>query len=814
MKIRSFLILTFCTAVVVPSLVFGLWSYQDGVKREFSTIKDRHLLIAQNLGFALERYYQDTIASFEAVTENLASGTRLPRMERLLSQLNMMSVMNVEKDTGTVRQAIHVDPSMATARVSKKELQRFLSMASKEGTTMSGVTGLPSGRNVMYLVRDLGEFLSIGSINTDYFVALGKSISFGVKGHAAIVDQNGNVLAHPLPEWIASRKNIAKVSAVTRMMRGETGIEEFYSPALKGNMIAGLTSVPGPGWGVMVPQPVQEIYDGVFQTQKSVFLILGISLVVTIGFSLIMTRSLSTPLERLAGAMRTNARNRKLGTVGNYRGLITFKEIADFRSSYNIMVRRVTKAGEKIEALAYSDTITGLPNRDRLQAVAAPILSEADLPSRGGVMVLVDLDNFKEVNDLHGHNVGDEYLKRTAQKLKAVTDRLRLDPARHATSPWAEPLVARIGGDEFIVMVQGLVDDAEIDAFLQDLRAALSKPASEVNFIVNGTASIGCSRFPQDGNNVEELIKRADIAMYHAKNHGKNRSELYTPEIGTQTAAEMRRDLIVAIENDALTLEYQPKICTAHRCVNGTEALVRWHHPEFGRLMPGIWMPAIHETPAMDRLGEWVIERAMKDQKVLAAAGYDISMAVNVGSRHFVAPDFVQSIEEIRKRQNFDASKLEIEVTEDALFASEDVAVSVFNGLHEHGYKIAIDDYGKGYSNIARLAKLSVDYLKIDRSIIVGAYEDQRTMAILESTLNMAQELGCKTVAEGVETLQQAEFATRLGADCLQGYYFAPSMPINILIHWLEHQSSDAMREYKNRLIQLEKTHDLSRKIR
>jgi len=798
MKIRSFLILSFLIATLVPSLIFCAWSYRTGVDREFSEVKDRHLLIARNLGFALERYHQDAVAAFESVSASLSSGVEMPGMTRLLRRLDMLCVLNVDARDGRFIQTLELEPSGKQSRLPSALFSDLKSIAVRDRTTFTGVRADARGRNVIFMVRDYGSYLAVGQISTDYFVSLGRSIAFGIKGHAAIVDQFGNVLSHPLADWVVSRKNIAGVSAVSRMMNGETGIERFYSPAMKGDMIAGLTSVPGAGWGVMVPQPVSEIYDKVYANEASVFLALAAGLGITLLLGFVLARSLSAPLEKLVAKMQQNARHRQLNTVGSDIGMIPFTEIVDFRNSYNIMVRRVTRAGKRIEDLAYTDSVTGLPNRLRLQALATPILEQAGKSAPGGVLVLIDLDNFKEINDIHGREVGDVFLKACARKLAGVTGALKAERALAGMN--GDPVVARIGGDEFVIIVPGLHEERAIEAFLDTLRTELTTPVPELPFISNSSASIGCACFPGHETDMEELIKRADIAMYHAKVSGKNKSQIYNPGIGSQSVAEMRRNLITAIENDELVLEYQPKICSRRQKVCGVEALVRWDHPRYGRLLPGMWIPAVSDSPAMSRLGEWAVERAMTDYRRLAGTGCDLFMSVNIGSRHFVAPDFVASIDAIRKRLDFDPSRLEIEVTEDALFVSEDRAVQTFRDLHERGYTVSIDDFGKGYSNIARLAQLPVDFLKIDRSIIVGAFEDIRTRSILEAIMTMATELGCKTVAEGIETLQQAEFATRIGANCLQGYYFAGSMPIDQLADWLEHQSDKAVQDYHERL--------------
>jgi diguanylate cyclase (GGDEF)-like protein len=800
MRIRSLLILSFLIATLLPSAIFYYWSHRASVEREFAEVEDRHLLIARNIGFALERYQRDVAATFESASSALVGRRNITDISHLLMQLNMRCVVVADPETGRILYRVET-PGQTEPDVIPAELLEMLKTALVPGKTVfSGVSESPGGENVIYLVRPIDGFLAIGQIGTGYFRQLGDNIAFGHKGHAAIVDQHGRVLAHPLEDWVASRKDISQISAVRRMMNGETGIEQFYSPAMKGDMIAGLTTVPGPGWGVMVPQPVAEIFDKVSENQSSVFLAIGTGLLITLGLGLPLTWFMARPIETLVEAMKTNARTKQLNPVDTDGGLLPVTEIAHFRKTYNLMVRRVTKAAKQIEKLAYTDTVTGLPNRDHLQDIAVPILNEAGMTRPGGIVVLVDIDNFKEVNDLHGHAVGDEFLKACAGKLLKITAQLNAHgQATTQTGPIAEPVVARIGGDEFIILVQGLTEESAIRAFLDDLRAELSVPPADMTLIATSSASIGCAAFPKDGRSLEEVIKHADIAMYRAKTGGKNMSEIYTPESGSLTAVQMRRDLLLGIHAGQLQLEYQPKVCSRRRAVIGVEALVRWNHPEHGRLMPGVWIPAITDSPAMNRLGEWVIDRAVQDQQALARKGHDLYVSVNIGAKHFISPGFVETLINLRDKYDINPACLEIEVTEDALFASEERAVAVFDEVSKLGYTITIDDFGRGYSNIARLTRLPVDILKVDRSIITGAAKDERIRAILASTLSMARDLGCRTVAEGIETLEQAEFVTRLGANCLQGYYFARAMPLDDLTDWLEHDADSELQAYQDR---------------
>lgn len=797
MKIRSYLVFFLLVATLLPTLVFSIWSYREAVSREFMEVKDRHLLLARKTAAALDRYQNNLVTTFEAVSSSLVQGKDPEEFSGILDSLDMCCVFLAEKASGRIDGGIWSTGSDIQRQMPPELFADLKKVARTDAPAFSDVTVSADNRTAIFLVRELQQHYAVGQIATTHFIELSRSINFGKKGHAAIVDRSGTVIAHPRQEWVDVRKNISQISAVARMMNGETGIEEFYSPAVNKDMIAGITSVPGAGWGVMVPQPVSEIYEKVAKNQSSLLLILGGAALATIVIGWFLARSLSRPLEDLARSTHTSAVNQKLAPVETRAGLIHFKEIADFCNSYNMMVSRMAKAGEQIERLAYSDHVTGLPNRDHLQSVAEPILSEArdpaHDPARGGIVILIDLDNFKEVNDLHGHHAGDLHLKACAKTLLEVADDLRLEdptPGRQL----APPLVARIGGDEFIMLVQGLVCDRQIRAFMDRVLAALSAPCTDLS--IPPSASIGCARFPEHGLELEELTKRADLAMYHAKRAGKNRTHVYSPAIDRQSAAEIRRDVISAIENDRLFLAYQPRICTKRRQVVSVEALVRWDHAELGYLLPDYWIPLLGASKAMNRLGEWVTGQAMADHARLAQRGHELWMSINIGSSHFIAPDFIETLESIRSRVGFQSEGLEIEVTEDALFASEQRALSTFMRLHELGYRVSIDDFGTGYSNITRLAGLPVGYLKLDQSLISGASADPRVRTILASTIDMADKLGCKTVAEGIETEDQAAFATHLGANGLQGRYFTGPLSLADLMVWLDLQKSSAGHPY------------------
>ncbi len=790
MRIRSFLALAFLVATLLPSTILSWQSYQDGLQREFAEVKDRHLLLAQNVAMALERYHSDLVGTFYSLSASLLAGNSTPNLEALMSSINMLCVLIVDGTSGEIVARADVNPSGSSKALFKKTINVAMAIAKPGKTTFSEVIPTDHDGNVLLGVRRYGDKIAIAVVSTRYFVELGKSISFGKKGHAAIVDSAGNVLAHPLPSWVKSRKNIAKVSAVRRMMNGETGIEKFYSPALKEDMVAGLTIVRGPGWGVMIPQPVQELYDKVYDNNKGILIVFSIGLIITAIFVFLLMNSLASPLERLLRAMKANAEEKKLKNIALIPGAIPLSEIAQFNNNYNTMVDRVSEANEKISSMAYSDGVTGLPNREKLEALAEDLFNKCNSPTDGGALIFVDLDDFKQINDVYGHSIGDDFLRDCATKLGNavhVQQRDRIGVQIKSDNP----IIARIGGDEFAILYPGLINKGEIRRLLVLLHKELSAPSSELNYITKRSASIGCSRYPQDGNKLEDLIKLADIAMYSAKKSGKNKSRIYSRNIGIMTTSELRAEVENAIVNDALVLEYQPKIRTSDQKAVGVEALVRWNHPTLGRLPPNDWIPAITNSPVIKQLGEWVIARAMDDHKRWTDAGLDISVAINIGSEHFSSPDFVDHLTQTAGAKNFDAQCMEIEITEDTLFTSGVIANNLIDRLHTHGYRIAIDDFGTGYSNIARLSKLAVDCLKIDRSVISQASGDERVASMMECIILMADKLGCETVAEGVETSGDVLRSSSVGIDILQGFYFSASMPVDELIEWVTNFETD-----------------------
>lgn len=801
MKIRTTLFTAFLIAALLPSTLMTAWSYHHSVEREFAEVKDRHLLLAQSLKGTLERYHIALTVTIESISASLLTGKTPPGLRQLMSSVNLVEVIIIDQTTGSTIAQANADPLATKKPLSDKLVADAQSIAVTDQTVFSPVMESRLSGNVILGARRYENKLAVSIVKTDFFVTLGKSISFGDRGHAAIVDHMGNLLAHPTPQLQQSRLNISAISIVQKMMNGESGIDSFYSPALKDDMIAGFATLDGSaGWGVMVPQPVAEIYAKVGENNRALLVALVTALLLALGFALVFVNSIASPLEHFLALMKTNACHEDVREAQVATGIVPLSELQEFNHSYNIMARRVSSAKDRIQELAYLDNVTGLPNRIKLEYSTDRLLADKQQLRGGGVFVFIDVDNFKQINDLFGHSTGDLFLRDTACKIQqVVTATTQTSPAFNTSS--TPPLVARIGGDEFAILFPSMNDRRDTETLLSALNQVLTEPGEGLPLFSRRSSSIGCSRYPVDGTSLSELMKKADIAMYHAKNSGKNRHQIFDHTVVDLTAAEMARAVSCAIEAGEMTLEYQPKICARTGQISGAEALVRWDNRQRGRLMPDKWIPSIANTPVMRQLGEWLVGRVMADQQLWATAGLEIKVAINVGSEHFEESGFGDWLYSTAAKHNYDPRFLEIELTENTLFSSGTAAEETLRKLSKYGFKIAIDDFGTGYSNIARLTQLSIDSLKIDRTIISNAPDDEKMASIMECIVMMADRLGVETVAEGIENDQQINYCTSLGVDVLQGFYYSHSLPWAELLEWAQarEQKAESARSQKQK---------------
>ncbi|WP_425404482.1 sensor histidine kinase [Hwanghaeella sp.] len=356
LPLRLLLVGVFTLAAVVPLVLFWVWSEQTAFQRQLDDVKDRHVLLANNVSAALQRYHRDLATDFPLLVRSSLDGAPIPGAAKLMDNLSISFICVIDlsgKDPPlNPYAATHpcpdvkdgLDPTTITPRAERLE------------TVFSGVTADAAGNPVIYLTCRIGDKLAIGAVKTDYIRSLGAAINFGVKGHAAIVDQTGSVLFHPRPAWIAERKNLAKIDPVKRMMAGETGISLFFSPAVQADMVAGFTAVAGTGWGVMIPQPISELHEAAAKANQSAILVLAAGLILAVAAGWQLSLSMIAPIRETALAARRMAAGEKGVRVGTEPSLLTPSEFRDLGTQFNDMADAVERArGELHEALVEAD---------------------------------------------------------------------------------------------------------------------------------------------------------------------------------------------------------------------------------------------------------------------------------------------------------------------------------------------------------------------------------------------------------------------------------------------------------------------------
>jgi len=421
---------------------------------------------------------------------------------------------------------------------------------------------------------------------------------------------------------------------------------------------------------------------------------------------------------------------------------------------------------ETIRHLAYFDPLTELPNRRHFQEQLEQATAWCSRSDCQLALLYIDLDRFKTANDTLGHAVGDELLKIIGQRL--------VQGLREGD------IVARLGGDEFAVIATNIHRSEDAANVAEKIIEGVRQP-----LIINGhelyiTTSVGISLYPADTADLDELVKNADIALYHAKERGKNTFQFYSEKINELTVDRLRieSDLRKAIERSELFLEFQPQIDLNTGQVYGVEALLRWQHPVHGLIPPGKFIPLAEETNLIVPIGDWVIQTACQQLKKWDDAGLSpLSMAVNLSAVQFRREGFLDSIRRMLEESGVDSGRLELEITESALMKNPEEAGSILRSLREMGVKVSIDDFGTGYSSLSYLKRFPVSILKIDQSFVREIVNSSDDQAIAEAVIALAKGMNLMVVAEGVETETQLKILKVLECDKVQGYFF--SRPIS-----------------------------------
>lgn len=429
--------------------------------------------------------------------------------------------------------------------------------------------------------------------------------------------------------------------------------------------------------------------------------------------------------------------------------------------------RSLQKAISKMEFMAYHDNLTGLPNRWYFETRLESALEEAKQRNMLIAVMFIDLDRFKLINDSLGHMTGDILLKDMAKRLSANLNN--------------GEFLARQGGDEFIVFLTDLDNKEKAEERVFSIHQLIQVP-----FLINNneyllSSSIGISLFPNDGATIEELIQHADIAMYSAKEVGKNGFQFYnqTQLQEINDVVKIEAQLRKALQQNEFTLHYQPLIDLFTKKIIGMEALVRWKNPELGLISPSEFIPLAEEIGVIVKLGEWVLKESCVQARILSdLMNSPMRVAVNISSKQFQDEHFVDIVQHALEETGLAPNQLELEITESVSLGNMDHVILKLNMLKKLGITIAIDDFGTGYSSISYLKHLPIDTLKIDQSFVRNMLGSSKDRALVESVISLSKSFGFNVTAEGVETLEQLNILQAFNCGQAQGYYFSKPLPI------------------------------------
>ncbi len=434
---------------------------------------------------------------------------------------------------------------------------------------------------------------------------------------------------------------------------------------------------------------------------------------------------------------------------------------------------------DRLQYLTHYDALTDLPNRQFFHHSLNDLIQHANLSQNLMAVLILDLDRFKVINDTLGHETGDQLLQSVANRLTRVIQK--------------NDVTARIGGDEFTVILNGLNNLEEVSAIAQRILATLSKPIVIQGRELFVTTSMGISLYPTDGKDTETLIKKADIAMYRAKGLGRNNFQFYNYAMDTTSLEKLalENSLRKAIRQNQISIHYQPVLDLSQRRIVGMEALVRWQHPQYGLINPNRFIPLAEEIGLISSLGEWVLLNACKQNKQWQNAGFaPIQISVNFSARQFEHINLVNIIKNALNESELDPNYLVLEITESTLVRDIDFTVAILKELKRIGVHISIDDFGTGYSALSYLKKLPIDTIKIDESFIRDITTDPDDAAITTAIIAMAKSLNLEIIAEGVESIQQLEFLRSIGCHLIQGYISGKPAPANEITKLLQAKSN------------------------
>jgi len=564
--------------------------------------------------------------------------------------------------------------------------------------------------------------------------------------------EQGRVVFSSDPRSIGKRFDPAEGRSILRIAPSDVlGTRTLY---LTDNYYKNGTSHPF----TVVATVSRRFVDKVFydKMERLIFYSVVIPGIVLIFIAWMVRRTIILPVEELEGMVERRETR--------FTPHFALSELNDLGEALSRTFGQIREQIRALDYMAMYDKLTKLPNRNFMQNHIDKLVEESERTGEAFSMLFLDLDNFKQINDTEGHDVGDRILREVSERLEALLEE--------------NETVGRIGGDEFLWLTHRS-DRADLERLTERIIAELNRPFKYASREYHIGVSVGVATFPEDGENRIALTKNADIALYEAKRKGRNRAVFFDEKLAQVLleSSRLEREMEHALEAGEFVVLYQPKVSVSGGEVEGGEALLRWNHPEHGTIPPDHFIPIAEKNGFIIRLGRYVIEEACRTIKRLETQGRDLRIAVNLSAVQ-VRPELLEEIEAIVAQSGIRKSSLQLEITETVLMESFEESVKTLNALSDAGYHICLDDFGTGYSSLAYLRIMPVKTLKIDKSFIMQLDTYEHSRALVQGIVALGHALELEVVAEGVENEEILAFLRQCGCDEYQGYLFSPPVPL------------------------------------
>lgn len=630
----------------------------------------------------------------------------------------------------------------------------------------------------------------ISTLSIEHFRDFLDSIIIGKTGHGIVIDKRGNIVYHPNAKLIGTVIDSEKLqNIVTNYYTGnitKNGNFEFYYNG--SNCLYGYSVIPELDWVLLVKQDVSEIIKMANINLYVLAWTLLILIILLLLVSNIFTKSYTDPIIELKDIMRTASdgnldiqstikTNNELGELSrSFNKMIhiirsNYNELSDMHDVLVTNEEQLRSNYNRIEYLAYHDVLTSLPNKLSFIEHVNETLSSSPGSNKLHAVYFVDLDNFKTINDTLGHDYGDNLLAQTAEQLISVTP--------------SNDIIARAGGDEFLIFRENLSSQEEAYHFAANIIDAFRKPFNLNGEVAYVSMSIGIALYPKHGNHTNILIKNADIAMYKSKDTGKNKYTLFdnSMEAELNRNTEIVEVLRNAIDNNEVYVKYQPQFNILTNKLIGYEALMRINSSKLGPISPSEFIPIAEESGLIIILGEWILREACKFNKHLIDLGYQpCNVSVNISSIQINQAGFVEMLENVLKETGLPPRYLELEITESTIVSSLTDTNTLLNNLQTLGVRISLDDFGTGYSSLNYLTSMPINTLKIDKSFIDNISKNEKDSFIAEAIIQLAHNIHVEVVAEGVEYEIQLDMLKNKQCDIVQGFiYSKPLLPTELM---------------------------------